>query len=71
VGHPRGPADWCTNADEVLAEIVRGLQDSATSMNASVLAKFGEGLRRYEDLPLSTVRAFFASDASVTFMDVT
>jgi hypothetical protein len=65
------PADWCTNADDILAEIVRGLQDSATSMNASVLAKLENLFADIENLPLSTVRAFFGSDASVTFMDVT
>jgi hypothetical protein len=69
--HVGWPADWCTKADDVLAEIVRGLQDAATSMNASVLAKLEKVFADIENLPLSTVRAFFASDASVTFMDVT
>jgi hypothetical protein len=69
--HVGWPADWCTNADDVLAEIVRGLQGAATSMNASVLAKLENIFADTESLPLSTVRAFFASDVSVTFMDIT
>lgn len=69
--HVGWPADWCTNADDVLAEIVRGLQDSATSMNASVLAKMEEVFHETEGLTLPTVQAFFASDASVTFTNVT
>jgi hypothetical protein len=68
--HVGWPADWCTNADDVLAEIVRGLQDAAASMNASVLTRMENLFADLENLPLSTVRAFFASDASVTFMDV-
>jgi hypothetical protein len=68
--HVGWPADWCTNADDILAEIVRGLQDSAASMNASVLAKLEQAFADHESLPVSTVRSFFASDASVTFMDV-
>ena len=69
--HVGWPADWCTNADDILAQIVRGLQDSAASMNASVLAKLEQAFADIESLPLSTVRAFFADDASVTFMDAT
>jgi len=65
------PADWCTNADDVLVEIVRGLQGSAASMNAAVLAQMEEAFHETEGLSLPTVQAFFASDASVTFMDVT
>jgi hypothetical protein len=39
-------------------------------MNASVLAKMESVFADIEKLPISTVRGFFASDASVTFMDV-
>jgi hypothetical protein len=69
--HVGWPADWCTNADDVLAEIVRGPQGAAASMNPSVLAKLENSFADTESLPLSTVRTFFASDASVTFMDIT
>jgi hypothetical protein len=69
--HVGWPADWCTNADDILAEIVRGIQDSAGSMNASVMGEIEQALADNENLPTSLVRDFFASDASVTFMDVT
>jgi hypothetical protein len=65
------PADWCTNADDILVEIVRGLQDAGSSMNASVLTKLETIFSFHENLPASVVRTFFESDASVTFMDLT
>lgn len=69
--HVGWPADWCTNADEVLAEIVRRLQNAGASMNASVLTKMETIFAEVENLPTSVVSAFFTSDVSVTFMDVT
>jgi hypothetical protein len=65
------PADWCTNADDILAEIVNGLQGAAGSMNRAVLQKLEAVFADLESLPVSVVQTFFASDASVTFMDVT
>jgi hypothetical protein len=68
--HVGWPADWCTNADDILVEIVNGLQSSAASMNASVLTKLENVFAELENLPVSLVQSFFASDASVTFMDL-
>jgi hypothetical protein len=65
------PAEWCTNADAILVEIVQGLQNAGTGMNASVLTKLESIFADKEGLPLSTVRSFFDTDASLTFMDVT
>jgi hypothetical protein len=69
----------CTNADDVLAEIVRGLQGAAASMNAAVLTKMEQFFADEEGLPdpttnpgsASIVKTFCNSDVSVTFMDVT
>jgi len=69
--HVGWPADMCTNADDIVAEIVRGLQDAGASMNTAVLAKLENVFADTENLPLSTVRTFFDTDASLTFMDVT
>jgi hypothetical protein len=65
------PADWCTNADDILAEIVRGLQSAAGSMNASVLTKLEQAFAEMESLPVSVANAFLNTDVSVTFMDLT
>jgi hypothetical protein len=72
--HVGWPADWCTNADDILVEIVRGLQDAGSSMNAAVLTKMETVFADLEQLPLPPppfVHTFFESDVSVTFMDVT
>ncbi|MGH3628413.1 MAG: hypothetical protein ACRDRL_13375, partial [Sciscionella sp.] len=68
--HVGWPADWCTNADDILTQIVRGLQDAATSMNAAVLKKLETVFADLENLPVSVVKTFFGSAASVTFMDL-
>jgi hypothetical protein len=76
--HVGWPADWCTNADDILTEIVAGLQGAATSMNAAVLTRMEEFFAAQENLPEGPggtvspiVKTFFNSDVSVTFMDVT
>ncbi len=77
--HVGWPADWCTNADAVLAEIVQGLQGAATSMNKSVLTRMEQFFASQEGLPdpttnpgsASIINTFFNSDVSVTFMDIT
>lgn len=65
--HVGWPADWCTNADSILAEIVQGLQGAASNMNAAVLKKI-KSVAAGEGLPLPA--NFFTSVASVTFMDI-
>jgi hypothetical protein len=69
--HVGWPADWCNNADDILIEIHRGLQDAGSSMNATVLTKMETIFVAMEPLLASSVHTFFQSDASVTFMDVT
>jgi hypothetical protein len=69
--HVGWPADWCTSADDILAEIVRGLQDAGASMNTAVLTKLVDVFADQANLPLATVLTFFDTDASLTFMDVT
>jgi hypothetical protein len=69
--HVGWPADWCTSADDILAEIVRGLQGAGASMNTAVLTKLVEVAAGKTSLPLSTVLTFFDTDASLTCMDVT
>ncbi len=73
------PADWCTNADDILTQIVSGLQGAGTSMNASVLTRMEAIFAEEEGLPdpatnsgvAALVSKFFNSDVAVTFMDVT
>ncbi len=65
------PADWCTNADDILAEIVQGLQNSAASMNASVLTRIKKDFETEEPLLSSYANTFFDSVVSVTFRDIT
>lgn len=63
------PADWCTNADDILVEIVNGLYNAGSSMNAAVLSKMESVFE--EDVPsLPLAKKFFGSQVSVTFMDV-
>ncbi len=63
------PADWCTNAEDILVEIIAGLQGAGSSMNAAALSKL-EGVFE-EHIPLAEVaKTFFTSEVSVTFMDV-
>ncbi len=70
--HVGWPADWCTNAGDILAEIVQGLQNASTSMNASVLTRIKSVFETEEPLlPTSMVNTFFDSDVSVTFKDIT
>jgi hypothetical protein len=69
--HVGWPADWCTNADDILTEIVGGLQDASASMNATVLARIKAGIVEREPILAGEIDAFLASDVSVTFMDVT
>jgi hypothetical protein len=69
--HVGWPADWCTNADDIVVEIVQGLQDVGASMNSAVLTKVENVFADTEHLPLSTVRTFLDTDASLTFMNVT
>jgi hypothetical protein len=70
--HVGWPADWCTNADDILAEIVRGVQNASASMNASVLTRIKKIFETEEPLLSSSVVAtFFDSDVSVTFSDIT
>ena len=75
--HVGWPADWCTNADDILVEIVNGLQAAAISMNTAVLTDMEqffaaeEGLQRNDGTIAPLVKTFFNSDVSVTFMDVT
>jgi hypothetical protein len=76
--HVGWPADWCTNADDILVEISTGLQGAAGSMNAAVLTDMEKFFAAQEGIPLGTggaipsiVKTFFNSDVSVTFMDVT
>ena len=76
--HVGWPADWCTNADDILVEIVGGLQGAASSMNASVLTDMERFFAAKEGLPLGPggaippiVKTFFNSDVSVPFMDLT
>ena len=42
--HVGWPADWCTNADDILAEIVGGLQAASASMNSTVLTRIKAGI---------------------------
>jgi hypothetical protein len=63
--HVGWPADWCTNANDILVEIVQGLQEAAASMNKTVLKKIES------DAPLANPAKFFTSVVSVTFMDIT
>ncbi len=56
--HVGWPADRCTNADDIVVEIVRGLQDAGASMNTAVLTKLEDVFADIEHLPLSTVRTF-------------
>lgn len=77
--HVGWPADWCTSADDILAEIVQGLQGAGASMNAAVLKKLEKVFADMESLPDPATNAgsaaiagkFFNSDVSVTFMDLT
>jgi len=75
--HVGWPADWCTNADNILTEIVSGLQNTAASMNSSVLTDIEQfftnlaGLTRSDGSVPPLVKTFFTSDVSVTFMDLT
>ena len=69
--HVGWPADWCTNANDILAEIVGGLQDAGASMNATVLARIKAALVEQEPILAGEVDTFLASDVSVTFMDIT
>lgn len=76
--HVGWPADWCTNADDILVEIVNGLQGAAGSMNSAVLTDMEKYFATEEGFSLgsdgsvpSIVKTFFNSDVSVTFMDVT
>jgi len=65
------PADWCTNADDILVEIVRGLQSAAGTMNAAVLTKLEQAFAEMEPLLGNVANTFLNSDVSVTFMDLT
>jgi hypothetical protein len=73
------PADWCTNADDILVEIVQGLQNAATKMQTSVLTRLEQAFVELENLPELTpgspfaalINTFFNSDISVTFRDIT
>jgi hypothetical protein len=70
--HIGWPADWCNNADDILIEIHRALQDAGSSMNAAVLTQLETIL--VETAPFLSpdeVHTFFHSDVSVTFMDIT
>ncbi len=69
--HVGWPADWCTNADDILAEIVQGIQNAAASMNASVLTKIKNVFVSEEPLLSPYANTFFDSDVSVTFRDIT
>jgi hypothetical protein len=69
--HVGWPADWCTNADDILAEIVQGIQNAAASMNVSVLTKIKNVFETEEPLLSSYANTFFDSDVSVTFRDIT
>ena len=50
--HVGWPADWCTNADDILVEIVNGLQGAASSMNTAVLTDMEVFFAAKEGLPL-------------------
>jgi hypothetical protein len=64
------PADWCTNAEDILIDIHKGLYNAGSSMNDAVLAKM-ESVFKEEELPsLALAKKFFGSEVSVTFMDV-
>ncbi len=64
------PADWCTNVEDILIDIHKGLYNAGSSMNAAVLSKM-ELIFKEEALPsLSLAKEFFGSKVSVTFMDV-
>jgi hypothetical protein len=77
--HVGWPADWCTNADDILVEIVQGLQSAATKMQTSVLTRLEQAFVELENLPEPTpgsafaalINTFFNSDISVTFRDIT
>jgi hypothetical protein len=77
--HVGWPADWCTNADNILIQIGEGLQSAAASMNASVLTRMETIFAEDEGLPdpatnpsiAALIKKFLTSDVSVTFMDVT
>jgi hypothetical protein len=69
--HVGWPADWCTSADDILVEIVQGLQGAGASMNASVLKKIEAFFAAEESLPAATATTFFDTDVAVTFMDIT
>ena len=65
------PADWCTNADDILVEINQALQSAAASMNKSVLTRMEAAFADQENLPVSVIQTLLSTDASVTFMDLT
>ena len=69
--HVGWPADWYMSADDILAEIVQGVQNAGASMNASVLTKIKNVFETEEPLPSSYANMFFDSDVSVTFRDIT
>lgn len=73
--HVGWPADWCTNADDILIQIGEGLQGAAASMNASVLTRMEAIFAEDEGLPDPTtnpsIAAIIKKFLSVTFMDVT
>jgi hypothetical protein len=68
------PADWCTDAEDILVEIIKGLQGAGASMNGVALARMEALFEEQAKLPEKSgpkiAKEFFAKDVAVTFMDV-
>ena len=64
------PADWCTNAEDVLKQISEGLQGAGAKMNASVLTELEIDIANETGFPLPLIQTLTTSAVSVTLMDV-
>jgi hypothetical protein len=65
------PTSWFKSADDVLADLRKGLDGAAGSVNSAVLAKMETIIETEDGLPSSLAAQFFSDEVSVTFMDVT
>ncbi len=64
------PASWCTNADDIMVKIDKGLQGAGAKMNASVLTDMETDIASQTGLPVSIIQKLATSAVSLTFTDV-
>ncbi len=64
------PTSWFKSATDVLNDLRAGINGAGSSVNSAVLDKMKTVVEDEDGLPASLADTFFASDVSVTFMDV-